>query len=104
MLEIIDYPILHLIGQYIGCSLIKDDKNLYQRSIILLNYYCINNILFIVYMFKKVKDQKILIIGGTGSLGNKLTDRYYKDNSLYLMSRDESKHWEMSINYKNHPF
>ncbi len=46
---------------------------------------------------------KILIIGGTGSLGNKLTDRYYKNNNLYLMSRDESKHWEMSINYKSDP-
>jgi UDP-N-acetylglucosamine 4,6-dehydratase len=46
---------------------------------------------------------KILIIGGTGSLGNKLTERYYKNNELFLMSRDESKHWEMSINYKSHP-
>lgn len=46
---------------------------------------------------------KILIIGGTGSLGNKLTERYYKNNNLYLMSRDESKHWEMSINYNSHP-
>lgn len=50
-----------------------------------------------------MENLKILIIGGTGSLGNKLTDRYYKNNNLYLMSRDESKHWEMSINYKSHP-
>lgn len=50
-----------------------------------------------------MENLKILIIGGTGSLGNKLTDRYYKNNNLYLMSRDESKHWEMSLNYKSHP-
>ena len=47
--------------------------------------------------------KKILIIGGTGSLGNKLTQRYMDKNELYLLSRDESKHWEMTINYNNHP-
>ena len=50
-----------------------------------------------------MEKQKILIIGGTGSLGYKLTDRYYESNDLYLMSRDETKHWEMSMHYKSHP-
>jgi len=49
-----------------------------------------------------MNNQKILIIGGTGSLGNKLTERYYETNELYLYSRDESKHWSMSIEYNNH--
>lgn len=49
-----------------------------------------------------VIDKKILIIGGTGSLGNKLTERYLKNNIIYLYSRDETKHWSMSIDYKNH--
>jgi len=46
---------------------------------------------------------KILIIGGTGSLGNELTKRYLNTNELWLYSRDESKHWDMEINYNYHP-
>jgi len=46
--------------------------------------------------------QKILIIGGTGSLGNKLTEIYLNNNEIYLYSRDESKHWNMEIDYNNH--
>ena len=45
---------------------------------------------------------KILIIGGTGSLGNKLTQRYMNDNEIYLYSRDECKHWGMTIDYNHH--
>lgn len=47
-------------------------------------------------------NKKILIIGGTGSLGNKLTQRYLENNTIYLYSRDETKHWSMSIDYQNH--
>ena len=46
--------------------------------------------------------QKILIIRGTGSLGNKLTQTYLETNNLYLYSRDECKHWRMAIDYKHH--
>ncbi len=49
-----------------------------------------------------MEKKKILIIGGTGSLGKELTKKYYLDNILYLMSRDESKHWEMGLDYNNH--
>lgn len=48
-----------------------------------------------------IQNQKILIIGGTGSLGNALVKRYLKTNELYLYSRDESKHWSMQIDYNN---
>lgn len=48
-------------------------------------------------------DKKILIIGGTGSLGIKLTERYIDTNEVYLFSRDESKHWNLEIDYNNHP-
>ncbi len=44
----------------------------------------------------------ILIIGGTGSLGHKLVDRYLKNNIIYVYSRDECKHWKMSIDYHKH--
>jgi UDP-glucose 4-epimerase len=46
--------------------------------------------------------QKILIIGGTGSLGTKLTERYLNDNTIYLYSRDECKHWSMGIDFNHH--
>jgi UDP-N-acetylglucosamine 4,6-dehydratase len=48
-------------------------------------------------------NKKILIIGGTGFLGYKLTERYKDNNQVYLMSRDESKHWKMTIDFNNHP-
>ena len=51
---------------------------------------------------QRIKNKKILIIGGTGSLGNKLTEKYLENNELYLYSRDESKHWSMGIDYKHH--
>jgi len=44
----------------------------------------------------------LLIIGGTGSLGNQLIKRYLEKNIIYVYSRDESKHWKMSLEYKNH--
>ena len=46
---------------------------------------------------------KILIIGGTGSLGIQLTKKYVDDNELYLYSRDECKHWTMEIDFNHHP-
>lgn len=47
--------------------------------------------------------KNILIIGGTGSLGNKLTQTYIENNKITLFSRDECKHWGMAIDYKHHP-
>jgi len=47
--------------------------------------------------------RNILILGGTGSLGNALVKRYLEetDYTIYLLSRDESKHWSLSIEYNN---
>jgi UDP-N-acetylglucosamine 4,6-dehydratase len=50
-----------------------------------------------------IVNKKILIIGGTGSLGYKLTERYKDENKIFLYSRDESKHWKMNIDFCNHP-
>ena len=50
-----------------------------------------------------MENQSILIIGGTGSLGKKLVDRYLENNTIYVYSRDESKHWKMSIDYNKNP-
>ena len=44
-----------------------------------------------------MKDETILIIGGSGSLGNKLVDRFLANNKIVVYSRDESKHWKMAI-------
>jgi UDP-N-acetylglucosamine 4,6-dehydratase/5-epimerase len=48
-----------------------------------------------------MKNEIILIIGGSGSLGNKLVERYLKENTIYVYSRDESKHWKMNIDYNS---
>jgi UDP-N-acetylglucosamine 4,6-dehydratase len=50
-----------------------------------------------------MKGEKILIIGGTGSLGHKLVDRHLANNTIYVYSRDECKHWKMSIEYSKDP-
>lgn len=44
---------------------------------------------------------KIFIFGGSGSLGNKLIERYINDNIVINYSRDECKHWGMELKYKN---
>lgn len=44
---------------------------------------------------KKIKGQRILIFGGTGSLGKTLVRRYVEDNIVCVYSRDESKHWTL---------
>jgi len=49
-----------------------------------------------------MQDKTILIFGGSGSLGHKLIDRYLENNIIYVYSRDECKHWKMSIHYKKH--
>ncbi len=40
-----------------------------------------------------LKDERILIFGGTGSLGRALVRRLMGANALMLFSRDEAKHW-----------
>lgn len=39
------------------------------------------------------QNKKILIIGGTGSLGRSLIRRLSEDNQVIVYSRDEAKHW-----------
>ena len=40
-------------------------------------------------------NKKILVFGGTGSLGYEITTRYLNNNIIYNFSRDECKHWNM---------
>ncbi len=47
--------------------------------------------------------QRILILGGTGSLGHKLVDHFSKTNEIYIYSRDENKQWAMKQEYKELP-
>ena len=46
-----------------------------------------------------MKNKVILIPGGTGALGKTLIKRYYKDNSIIMMSRDEHKHYHLLKEY-----
>ena len=49
-----------------------------------------------------LNNKKILLFGGSGSLGRKFIDTYIKDNEIINYSRDECKHWEMGLHYKTH--
>ena len=50
-----------------------------------------------------MENKRILIFGGTGSLGYTLNKRYIEKNVVYNVSRDESKHWKMRLTFGNHP-
>ena len=43
-----------------------------------------------------MKNKKILIIGGTGALGQTLTKRYLSGNEIVIFSRDEHKQVNLS--------
>lgn len=45
--------------------------------------------------------KKILIFGGSGSLGNKLIEKYAPIYKIVNYSRDECKHWEMELRLQN---
>lgn len=47
-----------------------------------------------------IKGKKILLFGGSGSLGNKFIDTYIHANTIVNYSRDECKHWQMGLKYK----
>ena len=47
-----------------------------------------------------LNNKKILLFGGSGSLGRKFIDTYIKENEIINYSRDECKHWEMGLHYK----
>lgn len=49
------------------------------------------------------ENNNILIIGGSGSLGNEIITRYLSNNKITNYSRDECKHWEMKLRYHNNP-
>jgi len=50
---------------------------------------------------KKIKNKKILIIGGTGALGKTLIKRYIHNNKIMVLSRDEHKHVNLEKEYNN---
>ena len=47
-----------------------------------------------------IQNKKILLFGGSGSLGNKFIETYIHTNTIVNYSRDECKHWQMSLKYK----
>ena len=49
-----------------------------------------------------ITNKKILLIGGSGSLGNAFIKKYIHNNIIYVYSRDECKHWHMQLEYNNH--
>lgn len=47
-----------------------------------------------------ITGKRILLFGGSGSLGNKFIETYIATNEITNYSRDECKHWQMSLKYK----
>ncbi|GAB4392164.1 MAG: polysaccharide biosynthesis protein [Gammaproteobacteria bacterium] len=50
-----------------------------------------------------MKNKRILIIGGTGSLGQALIRRFKDNNELLIFSRDEAKQWTVRNHYPATP-
>jgi UDP-N-acetylglucosamine 4,6-dehydratase len=48
-----------------------------------------------------IENKNILLFGGSGSLGNEFIKKYLKNNIIINYSRDESKHWKMSLVFKS---
>ncbi len=48
-----------------------------------------------------LNNKKILLFGGTGSLGYEFVKRYIQNNIIYNYSRDECKHWKMKLDFNN---
>lgn len=48
-----------------------------------------------------IENKNILLFGGSGSLGNEFIKKYLKNNIITNYSRDECKHWKMSLIYKS---
>ena len=46
-----------------------------------------------------ITNKKILLFGGSGSLGNQFIQTYLTTNQIVNYSRDECKHWKMSLKY-----
>jgi len=46
------------------------------------------------------KNKKILLFGGSGSLGNMFIQKHISNNKITNYSRDECKHWSMTLKYK----
>jgi UDP-glucose 4-epimerase len=49
-----------------------------------------------------MNNKKILVFGGTGSLGYEITKRYVENNTIFNFSRDECKHWNMKLDFNHH--
>ena len=48
-----------------------------------------------------IVNKKILITGGAGFLGTKLTEKYVNNNEIFIYSRDESKHSISKLYFNN---
>tara|TARA_R110002096_G_scaffold117509_2_gene254736 strand:- start:534 stop:1484 length:951 start_codon:yes stop_codon:yes gene_type:complete len=51
-----------------------------------------------------MKNERIMIIGGTGALGKTLTRKYTQDNDILVFSRDEHKHVNMGREFPSVEF
>ena len=50
---------------------------------------------------ENITDKRILIFGGSGSLGIHLINKFQNNNDLLIYSRDEAKHWALKNKLKS---
>ena len=48
-----------------------------------------------------ITNKRIIIFGGSGSLGQTLINRLHKDNKIQVFSRDEAKHWTIKNKFNS---
>lgn len=48
-----------------------------------------------------ITNKRIIIFGGSGSLGQTLINRLHKDNTIQVFSRDEAKHWTIKNKFNS---
>ncbi|NBO99285.1 MAG: NAD-dependent epimerase/dehydratase family protein [Proteobacteria bacterium] len=66
----------------------------------LLRFSMWQNMFTLVSKEQLLTDKHILVFGGTGSLGHKIVEMYGAKNKITVYSRDENKHWQMSLKHK----
>uniref|UniRef100_A0A6C0H6K1 Polysaccharide biosynthesis protein CapD-like domain-containing protein n=1 Tax=viral metagenome TaxID=1070528 RepID=A0A6C0H6K1_9ZZZZ len=67
----------------------------------LLKFSMWQNIFTLVSKEQLLTNKHILVFGGTGSLGHKIMEMYGANNKITVYSRDENKHWQMSLKHKH---
>lgn len=54
-----------------------------------------------MFFYIMISNKTILLFGGSGSLGHEFVSKHIHNNKIVVFSRDEHKHWKMSLKFKD---